>query len=359
MNTGFQPATPASMLPITQISFTPSHIGTDPAAYLPAAAADRFRMLKQHADDLHKLMPEFSERHDAHTAKLQAEQTLKRLQDHASVGGFELPDDDPRCRGEKAKLDALAAECRRLDDIYAVRSEAWRVASQTVSAVTAYLLDGRPGGTALEDFNGPKPTLNKGEDIATRVETLRHRVRELKADLHRIQSAPYPSSHARQKMREQIETLAARGAVNVSRLVEHDHEIEFPMTQIRATVQNVEQPGAVAFAEVCDMAAITCWLHRDALVARLDAEIASEADDNSALTHAERERRAAEVTNDLLAVERDECWWLWQAMAKDLPVSLRVDVNPLALLGLRLITATPADPSPGSSLMHAISRVGR
>jgi hypothetical protein len=34
--------------------FAPSHIGTDPAAHLPAGAADRFRTLKQHVADLQR-----------------------------------------------------------------------------------------------------------------------------------------------------------------------------------------------------------------------------------------------------------------------------------------------------------------
>lgn len=352
---------PINPQPVSQISFTPSHIGTDPAAYLPAAAADRFRALKQHVDDLHKLMPEFSERHDAHTAKLQAEQTLKRLTDHASVGGFQLPDDDPRCRGEKAKLDALAAECRRLDGIYEARLQAWRAASQTVSAVTAYLLDGRPAGTVLQDFSGPKPTLNKGEDIITAVERLRHRVRELRADLNRIAAAPFLSSYCKQKAKAQIEALAARGAPSVSRLVEHDGDIEFAdeLRSVPIIAGSKENPVAtVAGWEQTNVLALVCWINKDALVARLDAEISSEADDAAALSHEARETAAAEVTTDLLAVEREECFWLWEAMAKNLPVPLRVDVDPVALLGLQLVTATPSNPSPGTSAGNAFDRVG-
>ena len=74
--------------------------------------------------------------------------------------------------------------------------------------------------------------------------------------------------------------------------------------------------------------------------------------------HEARETAAAEVTTDLLAVEREECFWLWEAMAKNLPVPLRVDVDPVALLGLQLVTATPSNPSPGTSAGNALDRVG-
>ena len=83
---------------------------------------------------------------------MQTEQVLKRLQAHASTGGFELPDNDPRCRTERAKLDALVAECRRIDGIYEARAAVWRVAAQTLQAVTAWLRDGRPAGAVLESF---------------------------------------------------------------------------------------------------------------------------------------------------------------------------------------------------------------
>ena len=84
-----------------------------------------------------------------------------------------------------------------------------------------------------------------------------------------------------------------------------------------------------------DVLALFCWLNRDALIAKLDEEISAEADDKSALSHAERERRAAEVASDLLAIEREECSWLWQAMDEKLPVAFRGDTNPVALLGLQ------------------------
>ena len=176
---------PANPQPVSQISFTPSHIGTDPAAYLPAAAADRFRTLKQHADDLHKLMPPLEERQEAHNAKMQTEQVLKRLQAHASTGGFELPDDDPRCVGEKAKLDALVAECRRVDGIYEARLQAWRAASQTVSAVTAYLLDGRPAGTVLARFQRTQADTEQGRGH-------HHRRGKASPSCARIEGGPQP-----------------------------------------------------------------------------------------------------------------------------------------------------------------------
>jgi hypothetical protein len=50
--------------------------------------------------------------------------------------------------------------------------------------------------------------LVKGEtSLIDAIENRRRRVRELKADLHRIRSAPFPSSHAKAQMRAQVEQL--------------------------------------------------------------------------------------------------------------------------------------------------------
>ena len=78
----------------------------------------------------------------------------------------------------------------------------------------------------------------------------------------------------------------------------------------------------------------------------------------AALSHQARVKAEAEVMADLLSVERDESFFAWRAQAERLPVEHRRDINPLALRGLRLITAPRAVPSPGTSLEHAISFVG-
>ena len=217
--------------------------------------------------------------------------------------------------------------------------------------------DGKPGNTTLEAVEVEPPKLNKGETVVDAIERHRRRVRELRADLHRIESAPYPSSSAKQRMRAQIGQLAQRGAPSASSLVEHDREIAWPTQSAQSKVYNAEK-GAIAFHETTDALALVAWLHR-ALIATLDREIASEADDPAALTHEARQQREAEVMGDLLAVERDESALVWQAQSERMPVEHRADISPLALLGLRLITAPRAVPSPGSSPEHAFDIVRR
>ena len=68
-------------------------------------------------------------------------------------------------------------------------------------------LKDRPG--TLADYNGEVPKLDKGETVLDAIERHRRRGSELKADLNRIRSAPYPSSHCKAQMRAQIEELGA------------------------------------------------------------------------------------------------------------------------------------------------------
>jgi hypothetical protein len=117
------------------------------------------------------------------------------------------------------------------------------------------------------------------------------------------------------------------------------------MTSLRSEVLGGEHP-ALAFAQVPDTVELLAWLHRDLLIKRLDAEIDAESDDKAALTHEARQKAEAETMFDLIAVEHDESFFVWQAQAQRLPVEHRADISPLALLGLRLVTTPRADELP-------------
>ena len=154
------------------------------------------------------------------------------------------------------------------------------------------------------------------------------------------------SAYCKQRMREQIEALATQGAPDVTMLIEHDGKIEF-QTQ-RLTSENHVERRSLAFAEVPDAVALVAWLHKDALIAALDREIASEADDKAALSHEARQKAEAEVMGDLLAVEREESALVWLAQQNLLPCEHRADCAPQCILGVQLLVTPRADASPGS-----------
>jgi hypothetical protein len=328
--------------------------GFDVLDLLPSAAADKLRALRQRAEDLHKVVPEFERLQDASLERIKVERELKRLTDAASDGGFNLPATDHRVIVAQRRLDKLTAETQRLRELREARSAAWQTVSRVQRDVEDWLRSDRPSGTTFADHDGEAPTLNKGETILDAVERLRRRGRELRADLHRVQSAPYPASFAKQRMREQVEILAQRGAPSVSQLVEHsDGKFEFPLEMLRSQIHNVPNaPGAVAYGEIVNPVAVVAWLFKDQMIAALDREIASEADDKTAISPDDRQRKEAVLLGDLLAVERDESFFVWMAMSQNMPVEFRADADPRAILQCRLVTPPTKSVVPGSSPQH-------
>ena len=66
----------------------------------------------------------------------------------------------------------------------------------------------------------------------------------------------------------------------------------------------------------------------------------------------------AQISSDMLAIERSECALIWHAEAKNEVLDFRNTTTPMSVLGLKLVTAPRANPSPGTSPMHADDIVG-
>jgi hypothetical protein len=319
--------------------------GFDVAETLPPNAADRLRRLRQWSSDLNRLLPDFADIKDLSDRKVAAETRLRQLTDHRSENGFHLHLTDLRVTEQQKTVAKLTDELQRLRALDAERSAAWRVASQLVAAVEEYVKNGRPPGTALEDYDGTPPQLVKNETILDGIERLRLRGRELKANLHTIRSAPYPSAHVRAKIRAEVLAMAEAAAPVVSDVVEHDRSIVWPTRSVRAEILS-ERPTFAA-TEVHDALGLFAWLHKDALIAALDKLVTEESDDAAALSHVEREKREAEVLGDLLDIERQEATLIWQALDQRLPVEHRSDISPVALLAVQIVTA-PRGVAPAS-----------
>jgi hypothetical protein len=119
------------------------------------------------------------------------------------------------------------------------------------------------------------------------------------------------------------------------------------MQNLRANIFNSHEPLAV-FTEAPNVLSLIAWLHRDTLIAALDREIDTEADDDFALSPEARQQQEAETMGDLLAIERDESALVWRAQAEKLPVEHRADCSPLAVLSVKLVAA-PAAANGGTS----------
>jgi hypothetical protein len=279
--------------------------------------------------------------------RIEVENRLRQLQDHPQDFGHNLPPDDRRVVMQQRLVDKLSGDLQRLRERSETRAAAWQAASGALANVETWLKSGRPGNTVLETVETEPPKLAKNEaGLLDAVENRRRRVRELRADQHRIQSAPFPSAYAKAQMRRQIEQLAERGTPSVARLVELDGKIEFATTRLTSEIYGEQRQ--LGFAEVPDAVALTCWLHRDLLISKLDAEIDTESDDSAALSHTDRELRSAEIQGDLVDTERQEASLVFAAWEHGLACEHRSDCSPVALLGLRLVT-TPHAEQPGTT----------
>ena len=343
--TGFTPA-PANPQPFSAgMHLQPSF---DVIELLPPVAAEKMRLLRPRSADAHTLIPTGFDIQALSAARVEAANSRKRLTDHPQDGGFGLPPTDARVVQAQQALDRATETFERIKQRSETKTAAWQAASGALANIEAWLKSGRPGGTTLLDHDGPEPTLLKGEkNVVDAIENRRRRVRELRADLHRIASAPYPSSYAKQQMRAQIEQLSQRGEPSVSRLVELDGPVEFQTQRLTSDVHSERR--SLAFAEVPDTVALIAWLHKDALIKRLDELIGAEADDGAALSHEARQQAEAEVQGDLLAVEREESFFVWQAQAQNLPVEHRFDCDPRAILQIELLVTPRATELPPSS----------
>jgi hypothetical protein len=344
---GFTPAPTTTVVAEMPLSVGFPSPQFDPLEFMPERAQDRLRKLRDRAADAHAVCVPFADIQEASARKTDAANARRHLTDHPQDWGKNLPPDHPSVVQAQRTLDRATEDFERIKQRSEAKTAAWQAASAALANIETWLKSGRPGGTTLEDFDGPEPKLVKGENsLLDAIENRRRRTRELKADLHRIASAPFPSAYCKAKMRQQVEQLAQRGEPSVSRLVElGDGPVDFQTMHLRSEVVSAEQQRALAFAELPDIA-LVAWLDPAAMIKRLDALIDAESDDKSALSVEAREKAAAETQSDLLAVERDESWFVWSAIEQNLPCEHRSDCSPLAILQARLVTAPRPDASP-------------
>ena len=182
--------------------------GDEPTEGLPPSVAEKVFRIREIADARHRALPETTERQAANTARGDAERRLDRLLAHPHDGGFGLdPATDMRVIVQRRVLADATTTAERLDARYQIARQEFQVAARTRTAIDT-MLRNRRHGTAFAEYVA-EPKLAKGETILDAVTRLERRCRELRADLHRCESAPYPLSHARARLVETVERFGA------------------------------------------------------------------------------------------------------------------------------------------------------
>lgn len=250
-------------------------------------------------------------------------------------------------------MERADAELTRLKSLQQARTERWNVTGQLERAVREWLADGAPKNcelVAVED-EAAAELMKRDERITDAVERYRHRLRELQADLRRVRSAPFTSAAAKARVREQINQLADAAAPDASRCIPFLEEVKFATVTARSTAQSFDPKGApsIVFSETPDLLGLLCWLHRDQMIERIEGLIDVAADDAHALSELERQEMEAQISSDMLAVERSEVALIRYAEARGEVIDYRRDCSPAAVLGVELIVRRPTEPGRSTS----------
>jgi len=204
-----------------------------------------------------------------------------------------------------------------------------------------------PTGMMWQHWNGPAPTLRKGEDPMAGIRRHQQDVGRLKARLAEIEAAPVALSVTKAKARARVEQLAAAGRIDVAALVLGSGDApRFATTSARAELFNTSPNGGVpvAFTEIPDAVALIAHLFKPQLLAAIDAELDAATDKAKALTPEERVRAATETTAEVLLAERHLASLVWAAIDKNLPAAHAPDADPIAVLGIEPVPAPPRPP---------------
>ncbi len=311
---------------------------------IPKPVKEKLRRLRRARDDAWLVWRAIAdERQAAWEAKRAAEARLKILTggrpDSAWYGfaqhaSFQrLSDDDPQVTVALAKLEDAKANIERLNPLVDARSHQSSQIGRLVSSVENYLAEGLRGvRDTIKLYQGPAPLPHKGENPVDAVERCRRRLRELDADRHRVASAPWPSAEAKRRARTEIDELAERGQPSALPLVESkDGPIRWAERSYSDVLIGDRLVSAVGDPQALPL---LFWLHRDAIISKIEQQIDEIADDSSALTKEQRTEQIGEIDRDRLAVQREEEHWIGVAVDGGMTSLRRPDADPRAVLGL-------------------------
>jgi hypothetical protein len=207
--------------------------------------------------------------------------------------------------------------------------------------------------------------LKKNESATAALERLRHRLRELSADEHRVRSAPLPAADAKARARAEIEALARRGALDVGPLVEAAQPLAFPMIMQRWPLAGIvgkssDRVVGHAMGEQVDHLAMFAAILKPKLIAYVEAQIDAIADDAAALSADTRAEKLAQIGSDKLAAERQEAALVRRIQDDGFPVEHRVDADVRAVLGVELVAVTTETAAaPYGLAARAVAHVAR
>jgi hypothetical protein len=315
--------------------------GGDVIGLLPPVAVAKLTNLRTLADDesakLHAIV---ERRNEAREKRVEARSQIQRIKNnHTYALGQTTADEHPSIRGLTAQMAAADAELLRIELPYRARVENASMAGRLVANIETY---GRANarGKMFQAFSGTVPGLRKSETALEGVLRWREEVEAIQKRLQTIETAAVPIAAAKAAMADIVDQLAERGIPDLFGLLERRERAEkivWPTVSPGTMMEGLDGPARanLLFVKNFDALGMMCWLFRDHVIERLEAELALRSDDTAALTDAEQAKQLQEVSAALLLAQRAEEAAI-ELTERDGGAGIlrRPDANPLAVLGI-------------------------
>jgi hypothetical protein len=251
---------------------------------------------------------------------------------------------DGSARGAQKRLEQARSEQHAVQKLYDERGKRRTHIGRLIDSVNAYIE--AHAGVGMHDL---APASVSDADLPAQLEKAHARRERLLADLEATQAAPLTKAEVIEKAKAEIDALADRGVPSLQRLFEDGGNISWPEKTdqigngLRTIFAVLPKGGGIAeidgslYLPGVDSLALVVWAHRDAIVAKLAAEIEQHYEQHpKALSREDRQKRVAEIRAKLFECERAEVA-IVDRMG-DL-MQLREDIDPAALLGVHPILA--------------------
>lgn len=338
VTTGPQSFAPVAV-PAVPISGPHDHFAVlnsgSPESRLPPAALAKLRGLKSMAADLLAITRAASDRlADAQQDLQRAEQRLGNLR-AANIGGR----NDTAVREATERRDAALAERNRAAAEVDARVERARPLRELMVHVERFIERELASVSIIEPAPAiTVPELRKSQTWADAVAEVRAKIEKAAADKRAALDAPQPSEAAKQRARQEIEQLAERGRPSVMALIESPNGgIEWPQRYEGAglAMDGFRVVGRVGRdGYVHDPMALVLWANKDSILQAIEREIDAKADDRSALTAEQRQKKVAQAEQARFEAELIEERLIEQAAQAGVAIQRRDDADPRCVLGL-------------------------
>lgn len=261
----------------------------------------------------------------------------QKLRELGPVAAWSASESERRTAERDAELTApLEPLRRRLHAALDAQERAAEVRARFafLERIESWLRDNIGLGRTFRRCAVSPPKAPKGFPAA--IDQIRAELRALNERRLEVENAPLPPNELLARAVAEIDALAQRGALRVNPTARGPEPVTSLNEALRiAAVPVPEANGLNIFSPGAGGGTLWVWLHRDALVERVEQMI-GELPAKGCLTDEERKARLDEIDGKRLEVERAEEALICLAEQNGQVITRRPDASPIAILEIEL-----------------------